>query len=133
MATRPFNRFDVATPAITQTRQALVDGIRDNQIAMYLNAALYGGIGWNGPTITRDGYGRATRGIATNADDPVAVRVDWTYYTTGPAEGLCQAAALYYSEDYTGDGSAATWAAVGTLTFTYDAGGNLLSSVWAYA
>ncbi|MDR0769930.1 MAG: hypothetical protein LBE75_01830 [Burkholderiales bacterium] len=133
MATRPFTRFKVYTPAITQTRQDAIDGIRDNQIAMYLNAALYGGIGWHGPTITRDGEGRATRGIATNADDPVAARVDWTYYPSGPAEGLCQSAVLYYSEDYTGDGSAATWAQVGTLTFTYDAGGNLVSSVWTYA
>ncbi|MDR0250938.1 MAG: hypothetical protein LBI35_06490 [Burkholderiales bacterium] len=133
MAARPFTRFKVDTPAITQTRQGAIDGIRDNQIVMYLNAALYGGIGWNGPAITRDGEGRATHGIATNAADPVAARVDWAYYADGPAEGLCQAATLYYSEDHTGDGSTATWAQVGALTFTYDASGNLVSSSWAYA
>lgn len=133
MATREFKQFDVATPAITQTRQSAIDGIRDNQIAMYLNAALYGGIGWHGPVITRDADGRATRGIATNANDPVAARVDWAYYPDGPAQGLCSSATLSYSEDYTGDGSAATWQPVGTLSFTYDAEGNLLPSVWSYA
>lgn len=133
MATRPFKKFDVSTPAITDTRQAAIDGIRDNQIAMYLNAALYGGIGWHGPAITRDADGNATQAIATNASDPVAVKIVWTYYQDGPAQGLCKSAALSYSEDHNGDGSTATWADVGTLNFTYDADGNLLPPVWTYA
>ena len=111
----------------------MIDGIRDNQIAMYINAAFFGGIGWHGMIITRDGD-RAVSGITHNADDSVAVRVAWSYYESGPSIGLCKAAAVSYSEDYNPAApAAATWADIGALNYSYDVDGNLTGATWAYA
>jgi hypothetical protein len=134
MATPPFARFNVERPVVTDARQAAIDSIRNNQIAMYLNAALYGGIGWTSSVIERDSEGRATRCIATNQDDQVAVMVTHYYHTAGAgaAEGSVSLTGVHYSTDYTGDQHAATWMSIGYVEFYYDSTGNLVSAPWSY-
>jgi hypothetical protein len=125
MATRPFTRFNAATPVITDTRQDAIDGIRYNQLATYVNAALNGGVGWHGMIVQEDANGNAISGITKNADDTVAVKVEWTYDVTGDN---CDTATFSYSED-----NGATWEEIGTITYTYDANGNITASQWVYA
>ncbi|MCL2297721.1 MAG: hypothetical protein FWC38_00635 [Proteobacteria bacterium] len=127
MTTRPLPRFDVAAPNITQTRQTAIDKIRDNNLVHYINAALYGGIGWSAPTYTYVAD-NATQAVTINADNAVRVRAQYTYYTSGASNGLLHTATLSYSED-----GGATWRNIGTQTYTYTTDGNLLSAAWVYA
>ncbi|MDR0249946.1 MAG: hypothetical protein LBI35_01310 [Burkholderiales bacterium] len=135
MTTRPLPKFDVASPAMPQTRQTAIDKIRENNLVMYINAALYGGIGWTGPTYTCDGQQRATQALTTNLDDTVHVRAQYAYYDSLPGttpllawEGLLKSATLAYSED-----GGATWQTIGTQHYTYTTDGNMLPPTWAYA
>ncbi|MDR2172695.1 MAG: hypothetical protein LBE32_00550 [Burkholderiales bacterium] len=135
MSTKPLPQFDVASPAMPQTRQTIIDKLRTNQLVMYINAALYGGIGWQGPSYTNDNQGRATQAIRTNLNNAVQVRVQYAYHDSAagtdplPAwEGLLKSATLSYSED-----GGATWETIGTQNYTYDATGDRLPPTFIYA
>lgn len=119
-----FPTLNIAQPdATTQTLTQMGQSMRDMQT--YLRAAIVTGtlIGYNG---TLSGGSASQPGQCVYAKGVEQVKEVYTWGTVGGALDNVQSLAVAYSSD-----SGATWATVGTLTYTYDASGNVTSWAWS--
>jgi len=117
--TLDISKPDATAQNITQMGQSMVDQ------QTYLRACVSSG--------TLAGYSMATSGgtaeqpaVITYTKSAEKIRETITWGTTGGATGNPQAILYEYSSD-----TGATWATIGTLTYTYDASGNCTAGTWS--
>lgn len=110
-------------PVITDQGGQVVDDMRQNLMALRDACVAGAMIGW---TLTPSGGTAEEPGVIMYAKGVERVRVTVTWGTAGGAIGNPQVIAYAYSGN-----SGGVWDAMGTLTLTYDASGNLTGSSWA--
>ena len=118
-----FPTLDISKPDQTQTGTAFAQSARD--MLTYIRSCVVLG--------TLVGYNGAVSG--GTADQPAQclyskgaeqIKEVYTWGAVGGANGNVQSIAVTYSSDTGG-----TWATVGTLTYTFDASGNVTAWTWS--
>lgn len=119
-----FPTLDISKPdATTQSLSAMGSSMRDQQT--FLRACIVSGTlaGYNGAlsggTATQPTQCLYSKGVER-------VKAGCTWGTVGGAINNPEVIAYTYSSD-----SGATWATIGTLTYTFDASGNVTAWAWS--
>jgi hypothetical protein len=118
-----YTPFDSTKPTTSQTRQAAIDSIHANEMANRDMAIIGDAKGWD---YSVSGGTAEQPAITYRKNGAEWLRATLTWGTTGGEAGNVTVATYAYSSN-----SGGAWDTIGTLTFTYDANGNLTSTTWS--
>ena len=120
MAYVPFNS---AVPTTAQTRQAAIDSIRANEMAVRDQAIMAAAKGWN---YSVSGGTAEQPAITYRKNGTEWLRATLTWGTTGGENGNVTVAVYAYSSN-----SGGAWDTIGTCTIAFDASGNVVTTTWS--
>lgn len=124
-----YTALDTSKPTTAQTRQAAVDAIRTNIVAIR-DAIVSGGLvqGFNYSVVGGTAEQPAQVFLKRGAE---WIRLDLTWGVSGGASGNVTKAAYYYSANSGGAYDAmADLSGNYVITLAYDASGNLITTTW---
>lgn len=118
-----YNQFVPDKPVISDTGGQVIDAIRQNLMALR-DAVLTGAmVGWS---MAQTGANAEQPDTITYANGVERIRLTITWGSSGGALG--QPTIVVY--DYSGN-SGTSWDSMGTVTSTFDSGGNMTAQSWS--